>query len=413
MSSEAGRGTAAVSTREAAITLHQVSKFYPLPPDPRARLLELLIRYRKPRPTGVWALREVSFEVPKGCATGVVGDNGSGKSTLLQIVAGTLSPTSGSVQVRGRVAALLELGAGFNPEFSGRENVFSSAAVLGFGRRETERRLPEIIDFAELGPFIDQPVKTYSSGMYVRLAFSVATLLDPTVLLIDEILAVGDQHFQKKCVDRIERFRRSGGSILFCSHNMYQVKQLCDRAVWLKEGRVEATGPSAAVVDEYVNFVRLREATPSAETVARLPRAEEKGAWVREVVVRDDAGAPRTSFRTGEGMRLTVDFSTDRQDRPVHVGVGIFRNDRVICYGVTTLEDGLPPLVVPGAGSITFRVRALPLLPGSYHVTAALLDEHGLHVYDLQEYMASFTVTHPRNEIGLCRLEHEWIPAEG
>src|ERR687886_106924 len=242
-----------------ALRVENVSKQYRIYAHPGDRLKESLTRGRWKRHREFWALSDVTFELEAGTTTGVVGPNGGGKSTLLQIVTGTLEPTHGRVMVEGRVAALLELGAGFNPEFTGVENVFMNAALLGFSRRETERRLPEIERFAEIGDFIRQPVKTYSSGMYVRLAFAVAVNTDPEVLVIDEALSVGDTVFQHRCVRRIREMQQAGATVLFVSHDTTLVRALCTRAIFLNAGRVVADGEPIDVLNRYHRLVMARE----------------------------------------------------------------------------------------------------------------------------------------------------------
>lgn len=240
---------------EIAIRATSLSKCYQIYDQPRHRLLQMLFRGRRQYFREFWALRDLSFEIQRGETVGIIGRNGSGKSTLLQMLCGTLSPTSGDVEVNGRVAALLELGAGFNPEFTGRENVYMNAAILGLTREQVESSFSAIEDFAEIGSFMDQPVKTYSSGMYVRLAFSVAVHTRPNVLIVDEALSVGDARFQAKCLKRIKEMKEDGVSILFVSHDIGAVRSLCDRAIWLDAGRVRLQGPVFPVTAEYTEYV--------------------------------------------------------------------------------------------------------------------------------------------------------------
>ena len=240
---------------ENAIAVRGLSKCYQIYDQPRHRLLQMLFRGWRQYYREFWALRDVSFNVKRGETVAIIGRNGSGKSTLLQLLCGTLTPTVGSVEVAGRVAALLELGAGFNPEFTGRENVFLNAAILGLSKPEIEKRFPQIEAFAEIGSFIDQPVKTYSSGMYVRLAFSVAIHTDPQVLVVDEALSVGDARFQAKCLNRIKQMKEAGVSILFVSHDINAVRSLCDRAIWLDKGGIRLSGQVFSVTAEYTEFL--------------------------------------------------------------------------------------------------------------------------------------------------------------
>ena len=236
---------------QVSIKVNDLGKRYKLYAKPSDRLMEIL--FRSSRHKAFMSLEQVSFEVSKGESLGIIGDNGAGKSTLLKILAGTLSPSAGTVSIQGRVAALLELGAGFHQEFTGRQNIYLNAALLGLSETEIGNREQEILDFAELGQFIDQPIKTYSSGMVVRLAFSIATSVDPDILVIDEALSVGDQYFQKKSLDRMLRFKECGKTIVFCSHSMYTVNLLCNRAIWLEQGQLREQGLSTEVTANYEN----------------------------------------------------------------------------------------------------------------------------------------------------------------
>ena len=395
-----------------AIEAQQLSKAYRIYSNPRDRLKEALFRGRRTYHQEFWALRDVSFRAGVGSTVGLLGDNGAGKSTLLQLTAGTLRPSSGRVTVRGRISTILELGAGFNPEFTGRENAMMSGAIMGIAPREMERQFPAVAAFADIGDFIDRPVKMYSSGMYVRLAFAVATSVDPDVLIIDEALSVGDQYFQKRCIDRIENFRKAGKTILFCSHNLYQIRLICDEAIWLKEGRIAQAGDVSRVVGAYENYLRERE----------LPQLEERALvgdrnafpWASRVLLsRGDDPSPRDQFMTGEELVITVQYEVPQPPTVVHVGVIIFRNDGVQCFGTGThVADVRPPA---SGGTVRLRLPNLPLMSGDYAVTVYLLDEYGLHVYDQREREFKFQVVQNVQALGLCHLAHRWeveVPAE-
>jgi ABC-type polysaccharide/polyol phosphate transport system ATPase subunit len=391
----------------AAIEVAGVSKGYPLEAT-RWQRLRSLLRPRQPVAGPMhWALRDVSFEVPAGSTLGVIGDNGAGKSTLLGVVAGIVQPTHGTVRLQGRVATLMELGAGFNPDFTGRENVLMGGAVLGLRRSQLNVLLPDIESFAELGEFLDRPVKTYSAGMYVRLAFALATSVDPDILVVDEVLAVGDQYFQKKCVDRIAAFRRAGKTLVFCSHHLYYVRQMCDRAVWLHEGRVAGQGPAEEVVDAYQTYLRARQG--GAAAAARRVGAGAQPAEVTEVRITDERGAPHTQFSTGDTVWIRVRFRVDAPGRVVHVGVHIARNDQVECVATGTHFSDVTPAVEGTRGSVALRLKQLPLLAGLYHVSVGLLDEHGLHIYDLRHSIAELVVTSGRRESGVFLADYEWV----
>lgn len=394
-----------------AIEARQLSKAYQIYADPKDRLKEFLYRGRRKYHQEFWALRDVSFQVGAGSTLGLIGDNGAGKSTLLQLVAGVLRPTSGSVTKQGRISTILELGTGFNPEFTGRENAIMSGTIMGIPPKEMERRLAEIAAFAEIGDFIDRPVKLYSSGMYVRLAFAVATSVDPDVLIVDEALSVGDQYFQKRCIDRIEAFRKSGKAILFCSHNLYQIRLIADEAIWLKDGRIAEIGEVARVVDAYENYLREREVP--REPISALDEGLRIFPWVCRVrLSRDGEEVERDQFMTGDELTVTVEYEVPQPPTTVHVGIFIDRNDGVQVFGTGTHVAGATPS--DRSGSIRLRFPRLTLMSGTYAVSVALLDEHGLHVYDHRVREFKFEVVHTVRAMGLCYLEHQWeIEAAG
>jgi ABC-type polysaccharide/polyol phosphate transport system ATPase subunit len=389
-----------------AIEAQQLSKVYRIYANPQDRLKEFLTRGRRRYHQEFWALRDVSFRAGVGTTLGLIGDNGAGKSTLLQLVAGVLRPTSGQVITRGRISTILELGTGFNPEFTGRENALMSGTIMGISPKEMARRLPEIAAFAEIGEFIDRPVKLYSSGMYVRLAFAVATSVDPDVLIIDEALSVGDQYFQKRCIDRIEAFRKAGKTILFCSHNLYQIRLISDEVIWVKDGRVAVAGNASQTVAAYENYLREREVAKGP-----VPALDHEGPkifpWISRVrLSRDEDDDPRDQFVTGEDLTATVEYEVPQPPTVVHVGVVINRNDEVQVFGTGTHVAGVT--LAPRSGSIRLRFSRLALMSGTYAVSVYLLDEHGLHVYDYRPRELEFEVIHNSKALGLCYLEHHW-----
>jgi lipopolysaccharide transport system ATP-binding protein len=390
-----------------AVEAQHLNKVYRIYADPKDRLKEYLLRGRRKYHQEFWALRDVSFRAQVGSTVGLIGDNGAGKSTLLQLVAGTLRPTSGTVRLQGRISAILELGAGFNREFTGRENAFMSGAIMGIGQREMERRFPEIAAFAEIGEFIDRPVKMYSTGMFIRLAFAVATSVDPDVLIIDEALSVGDQYFTKKCIDRIERFRKAGKTILFCSHSLYQVRLICDHAIWLNQGQVAAQGEAPGVIEAYENYLREREAQSAPPPEAVEVAGPRPFPWiVRIAVTVDGEDQPREQFTMGDDVAVKVWYQVPKPPTPVHVGIIINRNDGVQCFGTGThFSSAEPP---PRSGVACLFLPKLSLLSGEYDLSVYLLDETGLHIYDQRLRGMKFKVTETRQELGVCHLEHSW-----
>ena len=397
---------------ENAVRAVEVSKHYDVYRRPIDRVIEILTR--RPQHVVFPALESVSFDVERGETLGIVGQNGAGKSTLLKLLCGVTRPSSGALETHGTIASILELGTGFHPEFSGRDNAALNAAILGLSPAEIRERLPAILEFSELGSFLDRPVKTYSSGMYMRLAFSVAVNVDPEILVIDEALAVGDGHFQKKCIDKIRQFQEDGKTILFCSHSLYYVTSICRRALWLDQGRVMRYGPSLDVVHEYENFLLERDREhPASEPVL------EHGTPVRlrEIIVCDAAGLPRDTFSRNEDVHVRLRIESDDPSQAVHVIVGIHRAaDDLQCFAVGTHADGLPPLSGRSEYDVTVRLLDVPLLRGDYSIIAFAGDEHAITVFDRRDVRPAFSMTGDRFEIGLIAVDHRWelgrVPVE-
>src|SRR5438128_4036214 len=294
---------------EIAVRSVELTKQYDIYPRPADRLIEFITR--RPRHTVFPALQDVTFEVERGEAIGIVGQNGAGKSTLLKLLCSVTRATSGTIESFGTIASILELGTGFHPEFTGRDNAALNAAILGLSPSEVKQKLPAILEFSELGTFLDRPVKTYSSGMYMRLAFSVAVNVEPDILVIDEALAVGDGHFQKKCVDRIREFQQDGRTILFCSHAMYLVTSICRRALWLDHGRVMRWGPALDVTHDYETFLLQRDREqPGSEGEPEHERPPTP-VHFRDIVVTDRSGSPRDTFARGEDISIVLRFHSD------------------------------------------------------------------------------------------------------
>jgi len=388
-----------------AVVVSHVSKVYKHYWGPRSLLKEILLGVTAH--SRQWALKDVSFELEEGEAFGVVGDNGAGKSTLLKILAGTAFPTRGETKVSGRISALLELGAGFHPEFGGRENIYFNGALQGLSREEIKEREDEIIGFSELSEFVDKPVKTYSSGMFLRLGFAVATGFDPSILIIDEALAVGDQHFQKKCTDRIMQFRREGKTILFCSHNLYQVKTLCERALWLDRGAVMALDSSARVVDLYTNELR-QDRKPGNDQSVERPR-ESLDCAIEKAITLDGEGRPCDDFKTGDCLRLDIwAFFGERFQGKPGVAFSLVRNDGFLFYTTSSTLDGATLLELErGHFYARLIIPSIPLLSGLYQFNVATTDQDNLQAYHIVERAAAFTV-HSATDSGSVRIEHHW-----
>ncbi len=375
------------------------------------------------------ALDDVGFEVPRGCTFAVIGENGSGKSTLLKLVAGITKPTRGSLRVEGRVSALIELGAGFHPEISGRENVVINGIMLGLTRKEVERRFDEIVEFAELADFIDAPVKTYSSGMYMRLGFAVAIHVDPDVLLIDEVLAVGDEAFTRKCLDKIAEFHRRGKTIVFVTHALGLVEKMCDDVLWLRRGKVADQGDDAKrVVDAYLMYVAggeekqlaarqaraLAEASAGGQPEAGAPGGGYRpGRWgSREVEIRgvrflDARERERHVFVPGETLSLALDVHAAEPVEDFVFGIGLFSAEGTSVYGTNTDLEGFLPERLAGAAQVRLVLEGLSLVEGTYHVDVAAHRRDGTP-YDYHRGLHSFRVKSRIKDVGLYRPSHRW-----
>ena len=387
---------------------------------------------REMRPDTVFeALKGVSFTVAKGRTFGIVGRNGSGKSTMLKLIAGIGKPTSGALRVDGRVSALIELGAGFHPEISGRENVFINGLMLGLSRREITRRFDDIVRFAELEEFIDAPVKTYSSGMYMRLGFAVAINVDPDVLLVDEVLAVGDESFTHKCLDKFAEFRRRGRTILLVTHSLDLVTRFCDEALWLDAGVAKEQGDPKRVVDAYLMDVAGQENTQLAAESAEPPQSEpanagsgnpqpgldlfkaSEGRWgsreaeITNVEMTGASGQPAHLFQSGERVEIRLHVRANQPVRDFAFGVGIFNADGICCYGTNTAIDGGAPSELSGEGLVTFTVDALDLVEGTYKLDVAVHRQDGVP-YDYHRLLYTFRVKSPKKDVGVFRPPHKW-----
>jgi len=389
-----------------AVRAVDLTKQYEIYPRPADRLIEMITG--RPRHTVFPALQDVTFEVGRGETVGIVGQNGAGKSTLLKLLCGVTRQTSGTLETRGNIASILELGTGFHPEFTGRDNAALNAAVLGLGSTEIRERLPAILDFSELGTFIDRPVKTYSSGMYMRLAFSVAVNVNPDILIIDEALAVGDGHFQKKCVDRIREFQESGKTILFCSHSLYLVSSICRRTMWIDHGRIMRWGPTLDVVYAYETFLLEQDRRHPAEGEPEHERPPTPVRF-RDIAVTDAAGRPRTIFARGDDVHIRLRLHSDVPEQPVHVLVGIHRAaDDFQCFAVGTHADGVAPLSGRDEYELVVELRNVPLNRGDYTIIAFVGDENALTVFDRRDISQAFSMSGDRFDIGLISVDHRW-----
>jgi len=395
-----------------SVRVAELHKSYRIYPSPRRLLTEVLFGMCGHQE--IRALEGLNFTVKKGEAFGIVGDNGAGKSTLLKILSGTTFATSGTVDVNGSVSALLELGVGFYQEYTGRRNIYVNGALMGLSRNQIREKEAEIVEFSELGDFIDRPVRTYSSGMHVRLGFSVATGFDSDILVIDEALAVGDQHFQKKCTDRIMSFLREGKTIFFCSHNLYQVKLICERAIWLDQGKSRAVGPASEVVDEYKSRLRersrLKKTASSTDGISKVTDSGREFCQVESVRLLNAAGKESSSFRVGEALVLEAfaHFSNSFQGTPGIV-IALVRNDGVVVYATSSSLDNQPLKQVESERYFGRVIFPSPqLLSGKYYFNVCTTDEDNVQCYDIVEKAVSFSISSSDKDHGLTRLEHRW-----
>ena len=443
-----------------AIVVDQVTKIYRRHGKRRqfatlksALLSKNLVGHLRPDESFL-ALNDVSLTVPKGVTYGVIGRNGSGKSTLLKLVAGITKPSKGEVRVEGRVSALIELGAGFHPEISGRENVFINGIMLGLSHREVNQRFDEIVEFAELEDFIDAPVKTYSSGMYMRLGFAVAVHVDPEILLVDEVLAVGDEGFSLKCLDKLAEFRRRGKTILLVTHGLSMVERFCDEALWLETGQKKTTGDPKRVVQMYLANIEQAEnrhlaavdaksqLTPvvpgdpgprkdasEANTVVPVedepveiqeevhPPADmftaKEGRWgsgairIEQVALEGNHGAAHV-FHTGERMIIRMQVVAEQMVDDFAFGISIFSNDGVCCYGTNTYIEDLESESIHGVGEVSFAIDQLDLVEGTYKLDVAVHKRDGFS-YDYHRLLYTFRVKSRTKDVGFYRPRHNWI----
>ncbi|MGQ9811817.1 MAG: ABC transporter ATP-binding protein [Dissulfurimicrobium sp.] len=359
-----------------------------------------------------YAVHEINLAINKGESLGLIGENGAGKSTLLKIIAGVVRPTSGTIELNGRVGALLELGAGFHPDHTGRENIWLAATLMGMTSAEIKEKINDIITFADIGEHIDRPIKYYSSGMIVRLGFAIVTAMRPDLLITDEVLAVGDEAFQKKCIRWMESYLSDGGTLMLCSHSMYHIQKLCSKALWLKNGRVRLFGDAMDVTQEYLAYFEEKDSNLKAkslqgEMTAQSAAAQGEAYSMLAVQMEDTCGRVVSEVEYGNDVYVKGNIYSSDGRAPV-VAIGILKANGVPIYATSSEVDGFKPYPLAGSNQFGFTVhfKRLPLLPGRYILRAHAMDPEAMRLFDPLEY--HFKVSGNLRDMGVCYLEHAW-----
>lgn len=415
---------------ENTIEVSDISKSFKIYYDKGNTLKEKLLFSKRRKYEERKILDSISFQVKKGEAIGLIGQNGCGKSTTLKLLSRIMYPDIGNIQMHGRVSSLLELGAGFHPDMSGRENIYINASIFGLNRKEIDNRIDNIIDFSELMEFIDNPVRTYSSGMYMRLAFSVAINVDADILLIDEILAVGDANFQAKCFAKLKKIKANGTTIVIVSHSLSQIEQICDRTIWICNGRIKEEGKPRDVHPKYMDYImnvtniskgmaieneenvemKIEKSDESKEKKESKDELGNKDVEIVWAEIRKYGSKKKTKdFFVGDKIELVIEYKRNNKEiNASEFGFHFFREDGIDCYGTNTIIDKLPKVKMKPSGQVIVVIEKLLLLKGHYTVDLAFHNEYGLtyhHVFSAIE----IDVKSKKEEVGLTRLEHKWI----
>ncbi len=404
---------------ENAIEVNHVTKSFKVYLDKGNTLKEKVLFKKRRRYEERNVLKDISFQVKKGEAVGLIGHNGCGKSTTLKLLTRIMYPDAGEIKMSGRVSSLIELGAGFHEDMSGRENIYINASIFGLSRKEIDERMEAIINFSELQDFIDNPVRTYSSGMYMRLAFSVAINVDADILLVDEILAVGDVNFQAKCFNRLREIKGQGTTIVIVSHSMDQSEQICDRSIWIHEGDIRRQGRPRDVHPEYLDFMgekrqeraeKEKEEAPQEKTE---PIAKEEKRWgngdarIRKVMILGRDGRERSVIKTDEQVTISIKYEIKNTVEDAVIGIGFFRSDGVQCYGTNTRIDKLPEFKLIRDGVAEVKIASLNLIPGQYLLDVAIESQIGIAVDYFRE-ACRFEVFSDVSDVGVARIAHQW-----
>ena len=423
--------------KDTVIKIENVTKKFKLYSDRATSLKEKAVKRMKNSYREFYALNDVSFKVKKGSTIGLIGKNGSGKSTLLKMINRTMFPDKGKIKIKGKIASLIELGAGFHPELSGRENIYNNATIFGFTKEEIDKRIPEIIAFSELEEFIDNTLRTYSSGMYARLAFSVAIHVDADILLVDEILGVGDINFQAKCANKIYEMKNNGTTIILVTHDMGTIDRLCDYAVWLDHGKMVAKGSPKEIQNGYLKYMaeeqeerqksEIKEKIKNNENDLEIDNLENKDKRRKithlgdhfgngDVIftnckLLDEKGVDRRSFNTGQNVKLQAEYlcQVDPEELQVNIGFEISNTQGIYIYGTNTSREGHRKLKLQKKGIIEVELENLNLLPGDYNIGIAIADLEEKASYDHYRSITQFKVYSNIHDVGLVRLGHKFI----
>ena len=413
-----------------AIEVKDVRKKFRVYFDKGNQLKERLLFRSRNRYEDRWVLNGISFAIKKGEAVGLIGHNGCGKSTTLKLLTRIMYPTEGSIELNGRVSSLIELGAGFHPDMSGRENIYTNASIFGLSKKEIDERMDDIVEFSEMEQFLDNPVRTYSSGMYMRLAFSVAINVNADILLIDEILAVGDINFQAKCFNKLKEIKAQGTTIVIVSHSLGQIEQICDRTIWLDGGKIKADGRPRDVHPEYMDFMgQKRQEIAEKETARKEEKSgkkagertedtdnavpEEKKRWgngharIHQVRMLDASGKSQSAFATGSSVTIEMDYSVKEKVEDAVFGIGIFDQKGQQVYGTNTRIDQLGEFSLENDGTMRVTLDSVNLLPGIYLLDIAIESQVGIPVDYFREAY-TFEMYSQIGDVGMVRLNHRW-----
>ena len=411
---------------ENAIEVRDVRKKFKVYYDKGSQLKERILFRKRNRYEERWVLNGISFDVKKGEAIGLIGHNGCGKTTTLKLLTRIMYPDSGTIQMRGRVSSLIELGAGFHPDMSGRENIYTNASIFGLTKKEIDERMDDIIEFSEMEPYLDNPVRTYSSGMYMRLAFSVAINVNADILLIDEILAVGDINFQAKCFNKLREIKAEGTTIVIVSHSLGQIEQICDRTIWIHDGKIKAEGKPRDIHPQYMDFMgQKRQEISEKETTRQEEKTgkkagerkedspEEKKRWgngyarIQQINMLDEKGKRQKTFVTDSKIVIEMDYKVNQTVKNAVFGIGIFTKDGKQCYGTNTRIDQLAEFDLTKDGTMHITLDKVNLLPGVYLLDVAIESDVGNPVDYFREAY-TFEMYSAIGDVGMVRLDHQW-----